>query len=1109
MIAKIVAFCARHYLIVVVATMLLALGGDLARRRLTGDVIPDLADPQIGIVADWMGHPAPAVASAVTKTMTDALTGIPGAKAIRGLSMSRMAYVDVVFDSADGIDDARKVIVERLTAIRPRLPSAVRLYIGPTASTTGWVFEYALSDPQLVSSLLDVRRFQDDVLRPALSTIPGVAEVASVGGEIREVRVDVKADELRDRGLAFSDVFDTLKAAIPAGQVAAKRTVAEIQNLAVRGTAEPVRLGDVALVRLSDDEPTGLSDVGGVRAVGGIVVARRDANIAQLVEQAKAVIARECRKLPHRAADSLREDSGAAADVHVVTTYDRAELATHVRQTLLRALAEEVAVVVFVILLFLLHGRSALVPLVTLPVVLLLTFGAMWILRVPATIMSFGGIGIALGLAVDADIVALEASHRQLETLSSAASSKDRRAKIVAAAQAFAPAILTALMITAISFLPVFAFSGETGRLLRPLALTKTLVIAAAALVTLTLAPALRDRLLSGRVIPEFTNPITRGLVRVYRPFVHFALSRPTLTLATAGLALISCLPILSRLGAEFLPRIDEGDLFYMPTTLPGVPTADAEQQLRWQDHAMSRFGEVATVFGKIGRAETGTDPAPYSMVETTIRLRPHSDWPKVTRTRWYSSWAPGPVRQVLARIWPERTRRTSAELVEELDKAVRLPGWTAAWTSPARARMDMMATGVRVPIGIRIIAPTAQRLDTVGTALRALIEKIPGTRSSVFESLGGENWLDFDFDASALARHHVDGAAAQSLVELMTTGGQVGEVEQDGRLLRVRLAPDLPDVSARGETDILRDITVRSAATESSGASTVGVDVAAARASQPIPMALLGKPTYVRRPASLRVEKGELCAYVHVDLADGVDIQNYVARARREVENALGSGAVRLGPGERVEWTGQYDLLIAGQRRLLWIIPLVAFSMLGLLYLQFRSFTEALLVLVSVPFALVGSFWTLYLLGYPMSAPVWVGLLSVVGLAMQTGVVMVVYIDAAFHRRLREGQIRNRDDIIEAHAEGTVRRLRPKIMTITTMAAALLPLLWSEGAGSEIMRRVAAPMIGGLATSAFLTLEVLPVLYTIWRTRQLRRAQRLGLPVAAIVGKAPPWARN
>ncbi len=644
----------------------------------------------------------------------------------------------------------------------------------------------------------------------------------------------------------------------------------------------------------------------------------------------------------------------------------------------------------------------------------------------------------------------------------------------------------------------MFAFSGETGRLLRPLALTKTLVVAAAALVTLTLAPALRTRLLSGRVIPEFGNPLTRALVRVYRPFVHFALSRPALTLATAGLALISCLPIVGRIGAEFLPRVDEGDLLYMPTTLPGVSPEEASQQLFWQDYAMSQFGEVASVFGKVGRADTGTDPAPYAMAETTIRLRPRSEWPKVGRVRWYSSWAPEPLRRVLRHVWPDLTTRTNAELVEELDKAVRLPGWTAAWTTPARARMDMMATNVRTPIGIRIVSPDPERLDVVGTALRALVERIPGTRSAVFESLGGENWVDFATDKEAMRQLGVDPAAVHDVAELLTTTGVIGEIEHQGRRLRVRLAPDIPDVAARAPTDNLRDVTVRS----------VGDPSNVPNPSQPVPLALLGKPGYVRLPASLRTEKGELCAYVYVDLADGVDIQGFVERARREVDAAISTGKLPL-RGERIEWTGQYDLLLSGQRRLFWIVPIVALSMLGLLFLQFRSLTEALLVLVSVPFALVGSFWTLYLLGYPMSAPVWVGLLSVVGLAMQTGVVMVVYIDEAFHRRVRAGQIRSRDDIVEAHAEGTVRRLRPKIMTITTMLAALLPLLWADGAGAEIMRRVAAPMIGGLATSAFLTLEVLPVLYTIWRTSQLRRAQRLGVPVEAIVGEAPSWARR
>lgn len=1096
MIARLVGWCARHHWIVIAVALVVAVAGDFARRGLSRDVVPDLSDPQIGLVVDWMGHPATDVATSITNVLTPALESVPGVKAVRGLSMSGMAYIDLVFDSASGLDAARASIAERLALIRPRLPANVRLQLGSTASSTGWVFEYALTDPRLVSSALDLRRFQEDVLRPALSAIPGVAEVATVGGDVREVRIDVKPRELRDRGLAFSDVLDALRPIFATNHGVAKVSPDELAAVTVAGS-DPARgatpLRDVALVRLGSDMPTGVADVGGVRAVGGIVVARREANIARLVEQVKLTIARESLKLPHRAADPGRLDSGLAADVHLVTTYDRVDLATRTRQTLLRALGEEVGVVVLIILIFLLHVRSALVPLLTLPAVLLLTFGAMWLLKVPATIMSLGGIGIALGMAVDADIVALEASHRRLETVAPGASPADRRATIIAAAQSFAPAILTSLLITALSFLPVFAFGGETGRLLRPLALTKTLVVAAAAIVTLTLAPALRDRLLQGRIIPEFENPLTRRLVQLYRPFVHFALSRPALTLATAFLALLSCLPVAFRLGGEFLPRIDEGDLLYMPTTLSGVDEGEAAQQLTWQDHAMSRFAEVSSVFGKIGRADTGTDPAPYTMAETTLRLRPRAEWPKFPRPRWYSSWAPGALARVLSKVWPDMTPRTTAELVEELDRAVRLPGWTSAWTAPARARMDMMATGVRTPVGIRVVSADPRRIDSLGSKLRRIMQGLPGTRSAVFESLGGEPWLAFESDSEALLRFGVDRKQLDSTVDLLATGGQLGEIEYPGGPIRVRIAPEIPDVQVRGESDRLREITLRSKG----------------EYSQPVPLALLGHPKYVRVPASLRSERGGLCGYIYVDLDEGTDVQRYVESAQQAVSAKAATGELDFRAGERMEWTGQYDLLLAGQRRLCWIVPVVLLSMLGLLYLQFRSMTEALLVLAAVPFALVGSIWTLYLLRFPLSAPVWVGLLSVVGLAMQTGVVMVVYIDEAFHRRVREGRLNTREDIVAAHAEGTVQRLRPKIMTISTMAASLLPLLWAEGAGAEIMRRVAAPMLGGLLTSAFLTLEVLPVMYTIWRYRQLQQARHTGTPLATIVGTAPSWARR
>ncbi|HXT99741.1 MAG TPA: efflux RND transporter permease subunit, partial [Polyangia bacterium] len=891
MIARVVSWSARHHWTVIIAALGIAIAGDFARRGLARDVVPDLADPQIALVADWMGHPAPDVAAAVAKPLTEALTGVAGSKAIRASTMTGMAYVDVVFASAEGLEAAHREIEARVERTRAKLPPNVRVYLGPTASTTGWVFEYALTDRARVSSALEMRRFQEDVLKPALATIPGVAEVASVGGDLRQVRIDLKPRELRERGLAYSDVVGAVRPVFDASgpglaRGVARVSIADLEALPVRG--EEVRLRDVALIREVDDMQTGLADLAGVRAVGGIVIAKRDADIAALTDAVKRTIAREARLLPHRPADAERLDSGIAADVHVSTTYDRSDLATRARKTLLRALGEEVGVVVLVILLFLLHVRSALVPLATLPVVLLLTFGAMWVLGVPATIMSLGGIGIALGMAVDADIVALEASHRRLETLEPGAAPGSRRVKMLAAAQSFAPAILTSLVITALSFLPVFAFTGETGRLLRPLALTKTLVVASAALVTLTLAPALRDRLLRGRVIPEFANPLTRVLVNLYRPFVRFALNRPALTLATAGLALVSCLPIVTRLGGEFLPRIDEGDLLYMPTTRPGVAAEQAALQLFWQDFAMSQFDEVASVFGKVGRADTGTDPAPYSMAETTIRLRPREERPKIPRQRWYSSWAPGPLKSVLRLVWPDATPRTNAEVIDELDKAASLPGWRSAWTGPARARMDMMATGVRTPVGVRVISPDPERLETLGAAVRGVVNAVPGTRSAVFEATGGETWLSFEPDPAALARLGVDPASVRNVVDLFATGGQLGELQDaQGRLLRVRIAPDVPDLRPRGPADQLRELTVRSKASSSA-------------AGQPVPLALVGHPSYVQRPAALRTERGDLCAYVYVDLKDDTDVQRYVERARHEVDAAVAGGQIRLGPGER-----------------------------------------------------------------------------------------------------------------------------------------------------------------------------------------------------------------
>jgi Cu(I)/Ag(I) efflux system membrane protein CusA/SilA len=1109
MIGRLVGWCARNHWTVIAVASMAGLLGALCRGRLARDAVPDVSDPQIVLVGDWMGHPASEVAGSVTQLLTSALSDIPGVTTVRGASMSGMAYVDVVFGSASGLDAGRRAIVERVDRLRSRLPANLRLQVGPLASSTGWVFQYALrADPKEKRHGMPLGRVQSVVLRPALLSIPGVVEVATVGETVREVMLEVDPELLRNRGVALSDVAATLGPRAHGDMEPALFESLPI-TAAVREPGQPPpRVGDVGHATIAADMPIGIADLNGEQRVyGGIVVVKRDTDPGAVIAAVKRKLAALRPQLP--------------PGVSVVTVYDRTELADRVEHTLSRALGEEVAVVVLVILIFLLHARSGLVPLLTLPLVLLLTFAAMWIAGVSATVMSLGGIAIALGMAVDADVVALEACHRRLESLGSAAD-VDRRRELLAAAGSFAPAILTALLITALSFLPVFAFTGESGRLLRPLALTKTFVIAAAALVTLTVGPALRDRLLRGRVRAEFDNPLTRVLVRIYRPFVRFALQRPVLTLTTAVLAVASCLPLVSQLGGEFLPRVDEGDLLFMPSTLPGVAPGQSAAELRRMDHVIAGFPEVATVFGKVGRANTATDPAPFSMVETTVRLRPRSEWPRYRQERWYSGWAPPVLARVLRLGWPDQAPLTTAEVVEKLYGATRLPGWTGTWTGPARGRMDMMSTGgVRTPVGIRVVASDPTRLNALASAIQSWAAQLPGTRSAVFESLGGETRLTFDADASALAEHHVDPTLVCSTADLMLTGGQLGEiVKHVGALAprfdirhafshghgghgippgaalwddqewpyRVRLATDM---SMNAESaDQLREVTVRS------------------QDGQAVPLALLGHPSYVRRPAMLRTERGELVGYVYVDLNEGVDVSSYVLRAQDDLDRARASGGISILPGERIEWTGQYELMAAGERRLHWIVPLVGLSMLVLLFLQFRSLTEALIVLCSVPFALVGSVWTLFLLHYPLSAPVWVGLLSTVGLAMQTGVVMVVYIDHAFHKRVREGRLNNREDIIEAHAEGTVLRLRPKLMTITTMAAGLLPLLWVDGAGAEIMKRVAAPMIGGLATSAFLTLEVLPVLYTIWRYRQLRHAQQVGTEIEAVVGGGPDWAR-
>ena len=1092
MIAALVAWSSRHKRLAIATTLAVALLGEVARESVRRDLIPDLSYPQIAVAVQWRGHGATEVADAVTKVVATALEGISGAATVRGSSMPGMAYVDVVFRATSDLPAGRAQIADRLASLGATLPPSARVRIGPEASSVGWVLQYALVGPEMhdpmeafgdhatsPTSMVSIRRLQTDVLGPSLAAIPGVAEVATLGGEEEEKVVELKPELLRSAGVAVSAVVSALGARLEgpneADDIGSWPLTAPSD---VPGPRRPLRIADVARVRTMGEMGDGLADLDGRGpAVGGIVIAKPGADVPRLLERVKSALERQRLALPH--------------GVRLSVVYDRSELIARVERTWLRALAEEVAAVMLVALIFLLHGPSALLLAITLPIVILLTFIGMWLCGVSATVMSVGGIGIALGMAVDADLVALEACHRRLETSGAPPSESERRERLLAAAGSLVPAILTSLAIAALTFAPVFAFGDETGRLLRPLAFTKILVIAAAALVSLTLAPVLRDRLLVGALPAEGKNPLMTALVRVYRPMVHFVLRHPLSTLATATLAVMSCLPIVTRLGSEFLPRLDEGDLLFMPTTSASGQMAAMGSNLAFQDRAILSRGEVSMVFGKVGRADTATDPASASMAETTVRLKPRSEWPRLARSRWYSSWAPSALKAVVRPIWPEESEASPAELIALLDRAARLPGWTNDWTAPVRARMDMMSTEVHTPLALRVVTSEPARLDELGAALEGFARHLPGVRSAAYESLGAEMHAQFVPDPAALARFGADERQVRSFADLLASGGEVGALVRGGRHVRVRL---VPDIGSRSPEECLRGATLQ---------------VSSGGRAQPVPLALLGRVADVPRPASVRTEGGRFYAYVYVDVTDGTDVLGFVDGAQAALSRLIARGGLRLRGDEQIEWAGQYRPLVAGQRRLMLIVPIVVISMLGLLFLQFRSLMEPLIVMASVPFALVGSFWTLFLLGYRLSAPVWVGLLATLGLAMQTGVVMVVYIDEAFHRRVREGRLSSREDIVAAHAEGTIRRLRPKIMTVATMAASLLPLLWSRGSGAEMMARVAAPMAGGLASSAFLTLEVIPVLYTIWRHRQLVRAQRLGVPLAEVVGPAPRWART
>ncbi len=817
------------------------------------------------------------------------------------------------------------------------------------------------------------------------------------------------------------------------------------------------------------------------------------------------------------------------------------------------------------IILFLLHFRSSLLPILSLPISVALSFIPMVLLDIPSTIMSLGGIAIAIGATVDAQIVMIEAGHKKLEHAGPGA---DRHRLLIESAKEVTPAIFFSLLIIAVAFLPVFTLTGQAGRLFKPLAYTKTFVMLISALLSITFAPALQDLFIRGKIISEKKHPVSRFLIRIYEPFVYIALRRPKSTIAIGLFALASAVPLAMKLGHEFMPPLNEGDLLYMPLTFPNISIEQAKEQLQRQDRILKTFPEVETVFGKVGRSETATDPAPITMIETTVRLRPAEQWRKTFHARWYSAWAPPWLKPVFRPLWPEEQRVTWEELTAEMNAKMQFPGWTNAWTMPIKTRVDMLTTGVRTPIGIKVFGNDLDRIEAIGTTLEHVLAPIPGTRSVLYERNLGGLYVDIIPKPEKLGRYGLRVADVERVIEGAIGGTPIGTtIEGRNRFtINVRYPRDL-----RGDLDALRRVLVpigapapsgggmgthgalwpplgshgvvlaenmesmtgaaptgagvprlslpsgRASMSDASGGMVMGgganmpdaspmaggaMPPSGASATAPdvpgqafVPLGEVADIRIAGGPPMVRDEAGLLVGYVYIDIDQAQrDLGGYVNEAKEAVARALADGTLKLPAGTYLKWTGQYEQLEEMAKRMKLVVPLTLLIIVTLLFLQFRNVIEVLIILLSIPFALVGSVWLMWLLDYRVSTAVWVGIIALVGLAAQTGIVMIVYIDKAFEKRRAEGRINNLQDIIAAHMEGTVQRVRPKLMTVSTMLIGLVPLLWATSSGSDVMKRIAAPMVGGLLTSAFLTLEIIPVVVTYWRQEQLLWQRLLGL---------------
>jgi Cu(I)/Ag(I) efflux system membrane protein CusA/SilA len=1080
MINRIIEICAHNKFMVLLVVGMLTLGGLWSIKNISLDAIPDLSDTQVIIYSRWDRSPD-IMEDQVTYPIVSSLLGAPKVKDIRGFSDFGYSYVYIIFEDGTDIYWARSRTLEYLSNILPRLPQGVNVELARDETAVGWVYEYALVDKTGQNNLAQLRSFQDWNMRYALQAVPGVAEVAPLGGFVKQYQVNVDPNAL----LAYDIPIERVVEAVRQGNsdVGGRlvefsgreymvrgrgyiKSVSDVENIVV-GTSKqggtPVLIKNLGRVTLGPDIRRGLADLNGEGdVVGGIVIMRYGENAEKVIERIRSKLDELKPSLPK--------------GVEIVTTYDRAELIERAIETLKSTLIEELIIVSLIIMIFLWHIPSAIVPIVTIPITIIIAFIPMYLMGLTANIMSLGGIAIAIGAMIDAAIVVVEQTHKKLEHWDAEGRPGSYKDVVINAVKEVGGPSFFALLVIAVAFIPVFTLEGQEGRLFKPLAYTKNFSMAIAAFLAITLDPAIRllfthmdpykfkpkflaritNAVLVGKIHSEETHPISRPLMKIYHPVCEFVLRHTWAVIILAVLAVALTIPIFNRLGSEFMPPLNEGVLLYMPTTLPGISVTQTERLLQVMDKQLKRFPEVERVFGKAGRAETATDPAPFSMMETVIVLKPESEWPRVPR--WYSARAPNWLQGILRRAWPDH--KSMDELIYGpggMNEALQLPGVSNAWTMPIKARIDMLTTGVRTPVGIKIMGADLAEVQKLGEHIEILLKDVPGTKSVFAERAAGGYFLDFTLKREELARYGLTVDQANAVV-MSAVGGENVTTTVEGRErypVNVRYLRDY-----RSDPDKLSRTFVM-----------------APNGTQ-IPLGQIADIRMVTGPAMIRDENGRLSGYVYVDIDTSQrDIGGYVADAKKVLREKA-----QLPAGYELIWSGQFESMERVKARLMIVVPITIFLIFMLLYLNTRSIAKTVIILLAVPFSAIGAIWFLYFLGYNTSIAVWVGLIALMGVDAETGMFMLLYLDIAFKEASDKGQMRNWDDLKQAILHGAVKRLRPKVMTVGVMFMGLVPIMWSTGSGADVMKRIAAPMIGGIFTSFILELVVYPAIYALWK---------------------------